>query len=312
LTNAKSITFSEAAAIYTATHRAGLKNVKHAKQWVTTLETYAGPRLGRLNVADIDTRLVHQVLEPIWVAKPETASRLRGRIEAVLDWAKVSGYRSGENPARLRNGLDKLLPKLSRVRKVRHHPALPFDSLPEFMVKLREQKGAAARALEFTILTAARTGEVLMARPSEIDKGIWVVPGSRMKNGVEHRVPLSERAIELASKGSSSYLFPSRYHDDKPLSNMAMLVLLKRMGYGHVTSHGFRSSLKTWAMERTRFDNYTIEAALAHSSGTKVEQSYMRGDLLEKRRQLMEAWAKFCATPPAQSADRVVPLRSAK
>jgi integrase len=312
LTNAKSITFAEAAAAYIATHRAGLKNAKHAKQWATTIRDYVEPRLGKLNVADIDTGLIRQVLEPIWTTKPETASRVRMRAEAILDWAKVSGYRTGENPARWKGNLDKLLPKLSKVRKVRHHPAMPYDSLPGFMAELRQQNGSAARALEFTILTASRTGEVLTARPSEIDKGVWTVPGERMKGGKEHRVPLCKRAIELASGGSSSYLFPSRYHSDKPLSNMAMLKLLEHMGHGDVTTHGFRSCFKTWAMEQSPCDNHTIEAALAHVSGTRVERVYMRSDVLQKRRLLMDAWAKFCATPPAQSADRVVPLRSAQ
>jgi integrase len=312
LTNAKSITFAQAAAAYIATHRAGLKNAKHAKQWATTIATYAEPRIGKLNVADIDTGLIRQVLEPIWTTKPETGKRVRGRVEAILGWAKVSGYRSGENPAGWKGNLDKLLPKQSKVHKVKHHAAMPYDELPAFMADLRQQKGSAARALEFAILTAARTGEVLTARPSEIDKGIWVVPGSRMKGGVEHRVPLCKRAIEVASGGSGSYLFPSRYHHDKALSNMAMLMLLEHMGHDDVTVHGFRSSFKDWARDRTRFDNYVVEAALAHISGDKVERAYARSDVLEKRRELMNAWAKFCESPPAKSTDRVVPLRSAQ
>jgi integrase len=311
LTDVKSITFAQAAAAYIATHRAGLKNAKHAKQWATTIATYAEPRLGKLNVADIDTGLVRQVLEPIWTTKPETAGRVRGRIEAILDWAKVSGYRAGENPAGWKGNLDKLLPKLSKVRKVKHHAAMPYDALPAFMAGLRQQKGSAARALEFTILTAGRTGEALTARPSEIAGGVWTVPGERMKGGQTHRVPLCKRAIELTAGGSSSYLFPSRYHPDKALSNMAMLKLLADMGHGDVTVHGFRSTFKDWARDRTRFDNYVVEAALAHISGDKVERAYARSDVLEKRRQLMDAWAKFCATPPAKGTGKVVPLRSA-
>ena len=312
LADAKSITFAQAAAAYIATHRAGLKNAKHAAQWATTIATYAEPLIGKLNVADIDTGLIRQVLEPIWKTKTETAGRVRGRVEAILDWARVSGYRTGENPARWRGNLDKLLPKQSKVRKVKHHAAMPYDALPAFMAELRQQKGSAARALEFCILTAARTGEVLTARPSEIDKGVWTVPGERMKGGQTHRVPLSKRAIEVTSGGSSSYLFPSRYHPDKALSNMAMLKLLEHMGHGDVTVHGFRSCFKDWCRDRTRFDNYVVEAALAHISGDKVEKAYARSDVLEKRRQLMTAWAAFLETPPAKSAGKVVPLRNAE
>jgi integrase len=311
LTDAKSITFAQAAAAYLAAHRAGLKSAKHAKQWVTTIATYAEPRLGKLNVADIDIGLIRQVLEPIWTTKPETAGRVRGRVEAILDWARVSGFCAGENPARWRGNLDKLLPKLSKVRKVKHHAAMPYDALPAFMAKLRQQKGSSARALAFTILTASRTGEVLAARPSEIADGVWTVPGERMKGGQTHRVPLSKRASEIASGGSGSYLFPS-HHPDKPLSHMTMLMLLKCMGHDDVTVHGFRSTFKDWARDRTRFDNYVVEAALAHTSGDKVERAYARSDVLAKRAQLMDAWSKFCATPPAKSTGKVVPLRSAQ
>jgi integrase len=310
LTDAKSITFAQAAAAYIAAHRAGLKSAKHAKQWTTTIATYAEPWLGRLNVADIDTGLIRQVLEPIWTTKPETAGRVRGRIESILDWARVSGYCAGENPARWRGNLDKLLPKQSKVRKVKHHAAMPYDALPAFMAVLRQKNGSSARALEFCILCAARTGEVLMARPSEIADGVWTVPGTRMKGGKEHRVPLSKRASEVASGGSGSYLFPS-HHPDKPLSHMTMLMLLKYMGHDDYTVHGFRSAFKDWCRDRTRFDNYVVEAALSHTFGDRVEQAYARSDVLEKRRELMNAWAKFCATPPAKGTGKVVPLRSA-
>jgi integrase len=310
----KAITFAEAATIYIASHRRGLKNPKHAAQWGTTIATYAGPVLGKLSVADIGTGLVLEVLEPIWTTKPETAKRVRGRIESILDWARVSGHRSGENPARWRGNLDKLLPKRSKVRKVRHHPAMPYDVLPAFLQKLRTQEGNTARALEFCILTAARTGEILKARPSEIDRAekLWTVPGERMKGGQEHRVPLCKRAMELVGKGSESYLFPSRYYPDKSLSNMAMLMLLDDLGAGDVTVHGFRSTFKDWARDRTRFDNYVVEAALAHVSGDKVEAAYARSDVLEKRRRLMDAWAEFCAsTSLLATGDVVVPLRLA-
>jgi len=311
LADTKSVTFAQAAAAYIATHRAGLKSAKHAKQWTATIATYAEPRLGRLNVADIDTGLISQVLEPIWTTKTETAGRVRGRIESILDWARVKGYCTGENPARWRGNLDKLFPKQSKVRAVKHHAAMPYDSLPAFMQKLRQQNSSSARCLEFCILTAARTGEVLMARPSEIADGVWTVPGERMKGGQTHRVPLSKRAIEVASEGSDSFLFPSRYHPDKPLSSMTMLMLLKCMGHDDVTVHGFRSAFKDWCRDRTRFDNYVVEAALAHTSGDKVERAYARSDVLAKRAQLMDAWSKFCATPPVKRAGKVVPMRSA-
>jgi integrase len=205
------------------------------------------------------------------------------------------------------------LPKPSKVRKVEHFAALPYDALPAFMEKLRRQEGSAARALEFTILTAARLTEARNATAQEIDHSnkVWAVAGERMKGGKEHRVPLSKRAIEVASGGSGSYLFPSRYHSDKPLAERLLRDLLRQLGHGNITIHGFRSTFKDWARDRTRFDNYVVEAALAHLSGDKVERAYARSDVLEKRRQLMEAWAKFCETPPAKSADRVVPLRSA-
>jgi integrase len=309
LADTKSITFAQAAAAYIATHRAGLKSAKHAKQWATTIATYAEPRLGKLNVADVDTGLVSQVLEPIWTTKTETAGRVRGRIESILDWARVKGYRTGENPARWRGNLDKLLPKQSKVRKVKHHAAMPYDALPAFMAELRQKNGSSARTLEFCILCAARTHEALLARPSEIADGVWTVPGERMKGGQTHRVPLSKRASEIASGGSGSYLFPS-HHPDKPLSHMTMLMLLKCMGHDDVTVHGFRSTFKDWARDRTRFDNYVVEAALAHISGDKVERAYARSDVMEKRRELMNAWATFCASKPAASGE-VVTLRTA-
>jgi integrase len=306
LANAKAITFKEAADTYWAAHRAEWKNPKHSAQWRTTIATYAEPILGKLLVRNIDNELLHRVLEPIWDAKSETADRVRQRIEAVLDWARVSGYRSGDNPARWRGNLDQLLSKRSRRRKVKHHPALPYSELPSFLQKLRQQNGMAARALEFCILTAARTEQALLASPAEIHpEKLWTP--AHMKDGVEHRVPLCDRAIELLEGASDSFLFPSR-HADKPLSNMAMLQLLKRMGK-NVTVHGFRSTFKDWARERTRFENYVSEAALAHASGDKVEAAYARSDVLEKRRLLMEEWAKFCDSPAA--ADNVVSMHSA-
>jgi integrase len=314
LATAKTITFKEAAARYIAMRSKGLKNTKHAAQWGTTIATYAEPVLGRLPVRDITVGLVHRVLEPIWTTKPETAGRVRGRIEKILGWAKVNNYREGENPARWRDNLDQLLPKLSEVRTIKHHPALPYAELPAFMQKLRQVEGPAARALEFTILTAARTEEVILARPEEIagrDK-LWTAPPEHMKLKREHLVPLCDRAMQLLGGASESYLFPSPSHPDKHLSNMAMLMVLDRMGYGHVTVHGFRSTFKDWARDRTRFENYVSEAALAHASGDKIEAAYARSAVLDKRRKLMEAWAKFCASDAtAEAANKVIALRSA-
>jgi integrase len=276
---------------------------------------YAHPTFGDLPVAAVDTTLVMKVLEPIWTTKPETAGRVRQRIECVLDWAKVRGYRDGENPARWRGHLEKLLPKQSKVRQVEHHAALPFPELPSFTVALLEQKGASALALEFAILTAARTREVLGARWSEIDltDKVWTVPAARMKMERAHRVPLAPRAIEIlteikpADVSRDALVFPGA-KPGRPLSNMAFLMLLRRMGRGDITAHGFRATFKTWANERTSFQNEIVEAALAHAIGGKVEQAYMRGDLFEKRRRLMTAWADYCASNPAGKG-KVVAMR---
>ncbi len=243
-----------------AAHRVAWKNDKHAAQWPATLKSYAYPIIGELPLQLIDTTLVMKVIEPLWSEKPETASRLRGRIESVLDWATVRGYRQGENPARWRGHLDQLLPARAKVRKVKHHSALPYAELPAFLVKLREQEGVAARALEFTILTAARTSETIGAKLSEIDRKnkLWTVPAERMKAGKDHRVPLSDRALEILEEVGSggddkdSFVFRSRGLDE-PLSNMAMLKLLQRMGRGDLTVHGFRSTFRDWAAERRNF-----------------------------------------------------------
>ena len=312
---AKAITFRQCAEAYVNAHRAGWRNAKHKYQWSATLSTYAYPVIGALPVQAVDTGLVLKVLEPIWTAKPETASRLRGRLESILDFAKVRGYRDGENPARWRGHLAKLLPARSKVREVEHHAALPYAELPAFLVSLREQEGIAARALEFLILTAARTGEVIGARWNEIDllDKTWTVPAGRMKAHREHRVPLSARALaildemQVARHGDDArdaFVFPGR-KPATPLSNMAFLMLLRRMGRGDLTAHGFRATFKTWASERTSFQNEIVEASLAHVIGGKVEQAYRRGDLFEKRRRLMQQWATFCTTAPAgDSAER--------
>jgi len=304
---AKAITFKECAESYVKAHRAGWRNDKHAAQWEATLATYAEPIIGKLCVQAIDTGLVLEVLEPIWTTKPETAVRLRGRIESILDWAKVRDYRVGENPARWKGHLDHLLPARGKVRKVEHYAALPHAELPGFLVALREQEGIAGRALEFAILTAARTGETIFARWNELDllDKTWTVPAGRMKAGKEHRVPLSARALaileEMQAHGTDDggFVFPGG-KVGKPLSNMAFLMLLRRMKCDDLTAHGFRATFKTWASERTSFQNEIVEAALAHVVGSKVEQAYRRGDMFEKRRRLMQQWATFCTTAPAQ------------
>jgi integrase len=313
---AKAITFKQCAEAYIKAHSAAWKNEKHAAQWPSTLENYAYRVIGKLPVQAVDTGLVLKVLEPIWMEKPDTSSRLRGRLESILDFAKAHGYRDGENPARWRGHLDKLLPAPSKVREVEHHAALPYPNLPSFLVALREHDGIAARALEFSILTAARTGEVISARWSEIDllDKTWTVPATRMKAHREHRVPLSPRALAIlremqrSDDQPDSFVFPGR----KPalaLSNMAFLMLLRRMDRGDLTAHGFRATFKTWASERTSFQNEIAEAALAHIIGDKVEQAYRRGDLFEKRRRLMQQWATFCTTVPTQEKNNVTPLR---
>ena len=315
---AKAITFKECAETYIKAHRAGWRNAKHAAQWEATLATYAERVIGCLPVAAIDTALVLKVLEPIWTTKPETAGRVRGRIECILDWAKVRGYRAGENPARWRGHLDKLLPARSKVRRVEHHAALPYAELPSFLANLREQEGIAACALEFLILTAARTGEVIGARWSELDllDKTWTVPAVRMKAHREHRVPLSARALDIVQKLSAlrpadeavDFVFPGG-KAGAPLSNMAFLMLLRRMERADLTAHGFRSTFRTWAAERTGFQREVIQAALAHTMESKVEVAYQRGDLFEKRRRLMTAWGDFCASSKQQTHDNVASLR---
>jgi integrase len=311
----KSIKFKDAAAAYMTAHRVAWKNDKHAAQWPATLTKYAYPIIGDLPLQMIDTTLVMKAIEPIWPTKPETANRLRGRIETVLDWATVRGYRHGENPARWRGHLDMLLPSRSKVRKTQHHPALPYADLPAFMTALRRQEGIAARALEFTILTAARTNETISATQNEIDRKnkFWIVPGERMKAGKEHRVPLSDRALAILDEINSAndqkekFVFAGR-SPGQPLSNMTMLKLLQRMGRADLTVHGFRSTFRDWAAERTTFPNEVVEMALAHVVDDKTEAAYRRGDLLEKRRRLMDAWAAYCGKPA--TTDNVVTLNA--
>jgi integrase len=310
---ANTMTFKECAEAYIAAHRAGWRSDKHAAQWTNTLETYAYRHFGDLPVQAIDLGLVMKAIEPVWKQKPETASRVRGRIESVLDWATVREYRRGDNPARWRGHLENLLPKKSKVRHVKHHAALPYDEIGAFMVELRQQENVGARALEFAILTVARTGEVLGAKWNDINiaERLWAIPAERMKTGKEHRVPLSDAAMaildEMKAIRLSEYVFPG-VRRGRPLSNMAMLVAMRRMGRGEVTGHGFRSTFRDWCAERTNFPSEIAEMALAHVVGNKVEAAYRRGDLFQKRRQLAEAWATFCDLPAASG--EVVPLRA--
>jgi integrase len=296
---AKAMTFKACSGAYIEAHRSGWKNAKHAAQWSATLETYAYPVLGDLAVDTIDTALILKVLEPIWITRTETASRVRGRIESVLDWARVRGHREGENPARWRGHLDHLLPKRNKIATVKHHAALPIDDVPPFMVELRTQDGVAARALEFAILTATRTSETIGATWAEIDlnKRLWTIPPDRMKAGKEHRVPLSTGALrvleEMSKLPRGVHVFPGARRD-KGLSNMALLAVLRRMGRGGLTTHGFRSTFRDWAAERTHFAHEVAEMALAHTVSNKVEAAYRRGDLFEKRRALNEEWSCFC------------------
>jgi integrase len=311
---ATAMTFADAAKAYIAAHSAGWKNDKHAAQWPSTLEAYAYPHFGALPVAAVDVGLVMKAIEAIWTTKPETAGRVRGRIESVLDWATARGYRQGANPARWRGHLENLLPKRSKVARVVHHPALPYPEIADFVAALRKQEGVAARALEFSILTAARTGEVIGARWDEInlDEKLWTVPAERMKAGREHRVPLSDAALaiikKMAARRQGDYVF-SGDKTGRSISNMAMLMTLRRMKRSDLTAHGFRSTFSDWCAEKTNFPSEVREMALAHSVGDKVEAAYRRGDLFAKRRQLAEAWAKYC-TAPAPGAANVVKLRA--
>ena len=296
---AASITFGDAAASYIAAHASGWKNAKHTSQWAATLETYAFPTIGKIGVAEVETAHVIHILESIWTTKTETASRLRGRIESVLDWATVRGFRKGENPARWRGHLDKLLPARARVQKVEHHAALDYREIGAFMVELAKIEGMGARALEFAILTASRSGEVRGATWTEIDKsaGVWTIPADRMKAGKEHRVPLSETVLKLLEglprMAGCDLAFPNA--KETQLSDMTLTAVLKRMKCP-VTAHGFRSTFRDWAGETTAYPREVIEHALAHQLKDKAEAAYARGTLFDKRAQLMDEWAKHCAT----------------
>lgn len=312
---AKAMTFKECAEAYIKAHEAGWSNAKHAAQWTSTLATYANPTIGPLPVNAVDTGVVMKVLEPIWTTKTETASRVRGRIEAILDWATVRKYRVGENPARWKGHLDHLLPARGKVQKTGHHAALAYDDIGTFIAALRLQTGNGARALELAILTAARTGEVIGATWAEIDldRKLWTIPAERMKAAREHRVPLSTAAVDVLERVKTSAECPFVFAGakaGKPLSNMALLMMLRRMKRDDLTAHGFRSTFRDWCAERTAYPTEVAEMALAHAVGDKVEAAYRRGDLFEKRARLMQDWADFCATIPGHDCGNVVPMKS--
>ena len=316
LAEASVITFDTAATSYIASHRAGWKNEKHAQQWTNTIARYVSPVFGSLPVADVTTALVLRVLEPIWTTKTETASRVRGRIEKVLDWCKTQGYRTGDNPAAWRGHLENLLSAPQKTKKVEHHPALPWREVGAFMQALRTMPGTAALATEFIILTNCRTSEAINATWAEFDLGEkrWTIPAERMKAGKAHTIPLSDAALAVlqrlkAETKEGEFVFPGG-KKNTPLSNMACLALLKRMGRGDLTVHGFRSSFRDWAGESTAHPREVIEHAMAHQLPDKAEAAYARGSLLERRRVLMSDWANFCAQPAATGV--VVALQSAK
>jgi integrase len=322
LAAAKAMTFKQTAEAYIEAQRPGWKSDKHAGQWEATLTKYAYPLIGELPVSVIDRTLVMQVLQPIWGTKTETASRVRQRIERVLDYAKVQELRNGENPARWGGHLDQLLPKRSAVAPAGNFAALPYRDLPAFIAKLRERDSFSARALEFTILTAARTGETIGATWAEINmrEKTWTVPKARLKGrrGVrrnDHAVPLSDRALailkELPGGEGIDAVFPGESEGSR-LSNMAMAELLKAMGYtGKVaTVHGFRSTFKDWASEQTAYPNEMSELALAHTVSDKVEAAYRRGDMLDKRRRMMADWSQYCSSPPQPESGNITPIRA--
>ena len=298
---AKTITFTEACEKYLEAHKSGWRNAKHKQQWENTLKTYAEPALGKMQVETITADDCLKVLAPIWTNKPETASRLRGRIENVLNWCAAKGYRDRDriNLATWRGNLKHLLAKRPKKSVVRHHPALPWQDMPAFIAELRNRDALAARALELTILTTARTSEVLLAERTETNGDIWTVPAERMKMQIEHRVPLVPRAVEIIEAlpviEGSPYLFPGQRRG-RPLSNMAMQMMLRRMGHDAITVHGFRSTFRDWAAEQTSFPREIAKLCLAHQVGNEVERAYRRSELLAKRRELLTQWADFCAS----------------
>jgi integrase len=320
---ARSKTFEQAAREYFDDHETKWRNAKHRNQFLSSLAAFAFPKIGALPVASIDIGLVLQVLEQkhkdypekkLWDAIPVTMSRVRARIESVLDWAKIRGFRTGDNPAKWKNNLSEVLAPPRVIAKVAHHPALKYADMPAFLAELRKHDGVAPMAVEFTILTAARTGEVTGARWDEIDfkNAMWTVPASRMKAKREHRVPLSDRTIKILRALPRDDGNPFVFIGSKgSLGNSAMIDVLRRgMGRSDITVHGFRSTFRDWAAERTNYPREVCELALAHIVGSQTERAYERGDAFDKRRTLMDAWAKFCATPPPKATgDKVVSMR---
>jgi integrase len=311
---AGAITFSQVADMYLAAHAQGWRNSKHHQQWHNTLRDYVLPEIGDMPVGSVDTGAVMKIIEPLWRKKTETASRVRGRIESILDYAKARGWREGENPARWRGHLDQMLPKRSKVQRVEHHKALPWREIGAFMQRLRERSGLSTRCLEFLILTAARSNEARAARWDEInlDHAVWTIPAQRMKTGREHRVPLSEPAMtvlrEMAQLGGEGFVFPG-LKTAAALSDRALAKAVHVAGGNGATVHGFRSTFRDWCAETTNYPRELAEAALAHVLKDKTEAAYQRGDLLEKRRRLMTDWAAFCGKP--MPAGEVVTLHTA-
>jgi integrase len=301
LERAKSLSFKACSEAFIQSNRSGWSNEKHVWQWTRSLELYVYPLIGDIPVADVDTTLLMRILEPVWTTTTETAARIRGRIERVLGYATTAGFRSGENPARWKGHLENLLPKPSRVRRVTNQPALPWREVPVFFASLSKIETLSARALEFTILTAARTNETLRAEWPEmnIKGGVWTIPANRIKARREHRVPLSKSAIKILSRLDEVQPSPKRFvfpgiRRSKPLSDMSMLMTLRRMSYLNITTHGFRSSFRDWAAEETDTPREVAEMALAHVVESKVEAAYRRGDLFEKRTDLMSQWDAYC------------------
>ena len=307
-----SMSFARAARLCYESKKLNFRNHKHSVEWISSLERYVFPVFGNMDVDAVSLPHILEVLEPIWTEKTETATRIRQRIEAVLSWAAVSGYRSGENPARWKNHLDQVLPKPSAIKKVRHYKAMSYQDIGAFMKKLRSRKGFAARALEFGVLTAARSGEIRFATWDEFnfDDNIWTIPGDRMKTGKKHRVPLSKQAVRLLAclpvMQGVDFVFPSP--TNKALSDMAMTTLLRKMGVD-VTQHGFRSTFRTWCSETTNYPREIAEVALSHIVGNSVERAYNRGTLLDKRSRLMQSWADYCDIEVAQA--EVLPTHGA-
>ena len=312
-------TFTSCAARYIRAHRRGWKNAKHARQWVSTLKTYASPVIGNKSVDAISTEDILAILSPIWTEKTETAKRVQGRIENILDFAAAHKWRDQMNPARWRGHLDKLLPKPSRVKRSSHHPAMPYEEVPAFMAELAKSDSVSAKALQFLILTATRTSEVLLAKWEEVDleNAIWTIPAERMKARREHRVPLSDAALAILKSlpriEGNPHVFPGARHGG-PLSNMALLQLMRKMGYGRegkrgpYVPHGFRSSFRDWVGEVSNFPRDVAEMALAHVIENKAEAAYRRGDLFAKRRKMMQAWANFVMSG-SKKMDKVIAMK---